>query len=103
MLKLFSELLIVSNKITEFNNVVRLNGTSDIPFENIKFMDGKNIFELFPEIQFYDYTKIPNRKDIPEKDLKNIKDYCITQADFGKLCFENLNNPRNVINNLIKY
>ena len=41
-------------------------------------------------------------KEIPEKDLKNIKDYCITQADFGKLCFENLNNPRIVINSLIK-
>jgi len=63
MFKLFSELLIVSNKITEFNSVVRLNGTSDIPFENIKFMDGKNIFEIFPEIQFYDYTKNPKRFD----------------------------------------
>ncbi len=41
---------------------IRLNGSSDIPFENIKVgSTGKNIFELFPEIQFYDYTKIPNR------------------------------------------
>jgi hypothetical protein len=36
---------------------VRLNGTSDIPFENIKIKDNKNIFELFPNVQFYDYTK----------------------------------------------
>lgn len=35
---------------------VRLNGTSDIPFENIK-VNGKNVFELFPNVQFYDYTK----------------------------------------------
>jgi hypothetical protein len=35
----------------------RLNGTSDIPFEKFKIFDGKNIFELFPDIQFYDYTK----------------------------------------------
>jgi len=53
--------------------LVRLNGTSDIRFENIKFehefAHGKKrlvtIFEVFPEIQFYDYTKISNRKDIP--------------------------------------
>lgn len=36
---------------------VRLNGTSDIPYEHIKIRDGKNIMELFPEVQFYDYTK----------------------------------------------
>lgn len=31
---------------------VRLNGTSDIPWENIK-LEGKNIFEIFPTVQFY--------------------------------------------------
>jgi hypothetical protein len=39
---------------------VRLNGTSDIPFENIK-IDGKSIFEIFPNVTFYDYTKNPRR------------------------------------------
>ena len=39
---------------------IRLNGTSDIPFEKI-LIDGKSIFELFPNVQFYDYTKNPNR------------------------------------------
>ena len=44
---------------------IRLNGTADIPFENIRFkdMDNKNIFELFPNIQFYDYTKNHTRFD----------------------------------------
>ena len=37
--------------------VVRLNGTSDIAWENIKIYDNKSIFEIFPELQFYDYTK----------------------------------------------
>lgn len=37
--------------------VFRLNGTSDLPYEKYKIFDGKNIFELFPDIQFYDYTK----------------------------------------------
>lgn len=40
---------------------IRLNGTSDIPFENIKVKEGKNIFQLFPDVIFYDYTKNPNR------------------------------------------
>ena len=35
----------------------RLNGTTDINFEKFKIEDNKNIFELFPEQQFYDYTK----------------------------------------------
>ena len=39
----------------------RLNGTSDIRWEKIKVRDGKNIFELYPEVQFYDYTKNPLR------------------------------------------
>lgn len=36
---------------------IRLNGTSDLPFEKFKVFEGKNIFEVFPEVQFYDYTK----------------------------------------------
>jgi len=43
---------------------IRLNGTSDIRFELYKF-EGLTIFERFPEVQFYDYTKIHNRKHIP--------------------------------------
>ena len=42
---------------------VRLNGTTDIRWELIKTEStyGKNIFEWFPTVQFYDYTKIANR------------------------------------------
>jgi len=36
---------------------IRLNGTSDIRFEKFKIFNGKNIFEIFPDIQFYDYSK----------------------------------------------
>lgn len=35
----------------------RLNGTTDIAWEKFKVFDGKNIFEIFPSVQFYDYTK----------------------------------------------
>ena len=46
---------------------IRLNGTSDIPFEKHKIRDGKNIFELYPSVQFYDYTKnhIRFEKELP--------------------------------------
>jgi hypothetical protein len=39
--------------------LVRLNGTSDIRFENY------GIIQAFPNVQFYDYTKLANRKNIP--------------------------------------
>jgi len=43
--------------------VFRLNGTSDLSFEKYSIMGtGKNIFQLFPQVQFYDYTKILGRK-----------------------------------------
>ena len=45
--------------------VVRLNGTSDIEWENIKVAGEYTIFNLFPELQFYDYTKNPKRKNLP--------------------------------------
>lgn len=38
----------------------RLNGTSDIEWENIMY-EGKNIFQHFPEVKFYDYTKNAGR------------------------------------------
>ena len=41
--------------------VVRLNGTSDIHWETIKALDNKSVIELFPQIQFYDYTKAHHR------------------------------------------
>jgi hypothetical protein len=41
---------------------LRLNGTSDIQWETIEVDGYENIFAMFPQIQFYDYTKIPTRK-----------------------------------------
>lgn len=41
--------------------LIRPNGTSDIPYENLPVIDGKTIFQLFPTVQFYDYTKHPSR------------------------------------------
>lgn len=45
---------------------IRLNGTSDICWENeaLTVLDQTydNIFDYFPNVQFYDYTKIASRK-----------------------------------------
>jgi hypothetical protein len=48
-----------------FIPVFRLNGTTDISFEAFKVYDGKSIFETFPDVQFYDYTKNFNRYNKP--------------------------------------
>ena len=45
---------------------IRLNATSDICIEDFVY-DGKNILELFPTVQFYDYTKVFNRMDLVSK------------------------------------
>lgn len=41
--------------------VVRLNGTSDIAWERLKLPSRKSIFQEFPDVQFYDYTKSATR------------------------------------------
>lgn len=50
---------------------LRLNGTSDIQWETIKH-EGVTAFEKFPQVQFYDYTKIPTRK------ISHIPNYHLT-------------------------
>lgn len=46
--------------------VFRLNGTSDLPWEKFRVtvngVEYRNIMEAFPQIQFYDYTKVYGRK-----------------------------------------
>lgn len=45
---------------------IRLNCTSDI--NPIAFtLEGKNILEIFPDVQFYDYTKVHSRIAVAEK------------------------------------
>lgn len=48
---------------------IRLNGTSDLRWETVAVTDNgqtyANVMALFPDVQFYDYTKLPNRKNLP--------------------------------------
>ena len=82
--RLRKSMLFVNNKAAFFNELikdieklirdcdkqgklpaVRLNGTSDLRWEKIKF-EGQTIIDRFPNVQFYDYTKNPHRfKDLP--------------------------------------
>lgn len=49
---------------------VRLNNTSDLSPETFYIIDNgkkKNILEIFPDVQFYDYTKVFSRLKLTEK------------------------------------
>ena len=53
--------------------VFRLNGTSDLSWEKFTCKGSdRNLFEMFPYVQFYDYTKVPKRK------ISQYKNYHLT-------------------------
>jgi len=70
------ELAIKQSIRMKFFPVVRLNGTSDIAWEKYEVVrDGitySNIFAAFPDLEFYDYTKILGRK------INHIENYSLT-------------------------
>jgi hypothetical protein len=45
--------------------IVRPNGTSDVRYENIPVDGFDNIMDAHSDVQFYDYTKLANRKNVP--------------------------------------
>jgi len=52
-----------------FIPVLRINGTSDLNWEKLKAdKSGRNIFQLFPDLTFYDYTAWPIDKRGPLPD-----------------------------------
>lgn len=71
--------------------VFRLNGTSDLSWEKYTINE-HNIFELFPNVQFYDYTKVLGRK------VSQYKNYHLTfsaadgnEADVQKAIEQDMN------------
>jgi hypothetical protein len=69
---------------------IRINCTSDLDVSKLQNSDGKNLFELFPDVQFYDYTKIFRR--IGQMDI--YPNYDITYSYNGlnyRECIEALN------------
>ena len=51
--------------------VIRLNGTSDFDWTKYKDENGKSLFQIFPDVQFYDYTKVGDRVDKLPKENPN--------------------------------
>ena len=96
MLSLFADIWTAQNRAKKLGLtlLVRLNGTSDILWENI-YIDGKNVFLTFPNIQFYDYTKVPTR-NLQGKTANN---YDLTYSFSGltpsKITEKGLNNSNN--------
>ena len=99
------DLFIKRAKKKNIKPCIRLNGTSDISYENFKFDNwydkkthNKNIFECFPNVNFYDYTKVDKRMS---KYLRNElpKNYHLTfsrdETNHFKV-IETLNNGGNV-------
>ena len=80
--------------LVEFS--VRLNCTSDIsPLAFV--LDGKNILEIFPNVSFYDYTKVKSRWEVAER----YENYYITYSRDGSVeneeeCLEWLRRGNNV-------
>ena len=81
MRQLQHDILVLQNRADELNKIlaIRLNGTSDILWENISFTGNNNvvysnIFEAFPTVQFYDYTKIYTRLE----STASIENYTLT-------------------------
>ena len=65
---------------------VRLNGTSDIRWENTGIMD------LFPSTTFYDYTKHKNRKRLPKNySLTFSRSEVTTNADLDQAIGNGMN------------
>jgi hypothetical protein len=62
-----------------FKFSIRLNGTSDISPEMF-YYNGKNILQMYPRVQFYDYTKVFNRSKL----LNKYKNYNLTFSFSGE-------------------
>ena len=52
----------------------RLNLTSDLPWEGIK-LDGLSLMEMFPDVQFYDYTNSTYPININSNDIYTVNYY----------------------------
>jgi hypothetical protein len=97
LLSLCADTWTLQNKAKRLNltPLVRPNGTSDIPYENLIVIDGKTIFQLFPDVQWYDYTKHPSRN----LDGKTCGNYDLTYSFSAitpkPISLKGLTNPNN--------
>jgi hypothetical protein len=85
----FNGLGTFSTKSKQF--AVRLNGTSDMSPIVYRNAEGKNVFEAFPDVQFYDYTKVLNRIKLTQQYSNYDLTFSYTGHNWDE-CVEALNN-----------
>ena len=109
MRQLFAEITLLTIKHANDNLCIRLNGTSDLKFENIKVLGFNNIFEAFPNVQFYDYTKVfdrlktklPSNYHLTFSRNEENEDDCKKALDLGfnvAVVFDSVNFPDTYLN-----
>lgn len=78
MQKLVADIMVaqIEANVEGMRLAIRLNGTSDLPWEKIRTATHRNVMEQFPNITFYDYTKVRGRKNLPAN-------YRLTFSDVG--------------------
>jgi len=99
-LELVSEIFALIAKANKEQQIlaIRPNGLADLPYEKIRLKEfnGQTIFSMFPNVQFYDYTKYPYHERPTEKLPSNYHlTYSVSEKTTRDELETNMRNGRN--------